>query len=49
MLYGYVRDDPIISKQGQQDCEFMEALAHAHELASWNKRVEIIYTFDNST
>jgi len=49
MLYGYVRDDPIISKQGKQDCGFMEALASAHELARWNKRAKIIYTFDDST
>jgi hypothetical protein len=49
MLYGYVRDDPIISKQGKQTCGFMEALACAHELAGWNKGFKIIYTFDNST
>src|SRR5262245_5041554 len=50
MLYGYVRDDPIISKQGKQDCGFMEALAYTHhELARWNKRAKVIYTFDDST
>jgi hypothetical protein len=49
MLYGYVRDDPIISKQGKQDCGFMEALAAAHEHARWNKHAKVIYTFDDST
>ena len=49
MLYGYVRDDPIISKQGKQNCGFMEALACSHELARWSKGFQIIYTFDNST
>ena len=48
-LYGTLRDDPIISKQGKQECGFMEALASAHELAGWNKGAEIIYTFDGST
>jgi hypothetical protein len=49
VLYGHVFDDPIISMQGKQKCGFMEALACAHELASWSRRAEIIYTFDNST
>jgi len=49
MLYGYVRDDPIISKQGKQNCGLMEALACSHELARWNKGFKVIYKFDNST
>jgi len=48
-LYGALRDDPIISKQGTQECGFMEALASAHDLATWNQGAEIIYTFDGST
>ena len=49
ILYGFVRDDPVISKQGKQECGFMEALAYTHELARWNPSAKLIYTFDNST
>ena len=48
-LYGIVRDDPIISRQGKQECGFMEALAGVHDLARWNKGADVIYTFDGST
>jgi hypothetical protein len=47
-LYGHLRDAIIISKQGLQECSFMEALANAHELARWSK-CDVIYTFDGST
>jgi len=49
ILYGYVRDDPIISKQGKQECRFIEALTYAHENARWNRGAKVIYTFDGST
>jgi hypothetical protein len=46
--YGYFREVTIISKQGEQECGFMEALASAHRLARWNG-CEVIFTFDDST
>src|SRR5215467_4750524 len=48
LLYGLLRDEPIISKQGKQQCSFEEALAGAHELARRN-RCQTIYRFDDST
>lgn len=46
--HGRLRDAITISKQGLQECSFMEALAGAHELAHWTK-CDVIYTFDGST
>jgi len=48
-----VSDDPIISVSGKHTCDFMQALAIAHNLAQWTERMVrhelIIYAFDNST
>jgi hypothetical protein len=46
--YGHVREVAAISKQGEKECGFMEALASAHRLARRNGS-EVIYTFDDST
>ena len=48
MQYGYFREVAGISKLGEQECGFMEALASAHRLAKLNG-CEVIYTFDDST
>jgi len=45
---GYVRDEPVIIKQGLEPCGFMEALAFAHENAKWGGE-QVIYTHDDST
>ena len=48
LLHGFLRDEPIISRQGKQECSFEEALANAHEIARRN-RCQTIYRFDDST
>jgi ubiquinone/menaquinone biosynthesis C-methylase UbiE len=47
-MHGLLRDEPIISRHGKQECSFEEALADAHEIARRN-RCQTIYTFDDST
>jgi hypothetical protein len=44
---GYVFDSPSIMKQGEQACDFQEALAHAHGSTKWFD-CEFIYTYDGS-
>jgi hypothetical protein len=48
VVAGYVSDSPIIMKQGKEACDFLDALAHAHENARWVD-CKFIYTYDGST
>jgi hypothetical protein len=48
VVAGYVSDSPIIMKQGQQACDFQEALACAHSHTEWID-CQFIYTYDGST
>jgi len=48
VVFGLVFNRYAIMKQGKQACDFMEALAYAHETTTWSD-CEFIYTYDGST
>jgi len=48
VIAGLVFDNATIMKQGEQACDFQEALASAHATTKWLD-CEFIYTYDGST